>query len=123
MNERSAPLIDGLARLRGRAQPHAAERPKFLVGAAIGTGMSAQSAMRGGADFLLAISAGRIRCMGEPSIAAMLPLKESNALVMDFARSEILPRASVPVFFGAATFDPRIDLAQLVDRIAEAGFA
>jgi len=96
---------------------------RFLVGAAIGTGMAAQSAMRGGADFLLALSAGRIRCMGEPSIAAMLPLKESNALVMDFARSEILPRAKVPVLFGASTFDPRIDLSQLVERVVEAGFA
>lgn len=108
---------------RGEPKGSAADRRKFLVGAAIGTGMAAQSAMRGGADFLLALSAGRIRCMGEPSIAAMLPLKESNALVMSFARSEILPRASVPVFFGASTFDPRLDLSQLVDSIAEAGFS
>jgi predicted TIM-barrel enzyme/DNA-binding NtrC family response regulator len=100
-----------------------ADNRRFLVGAAIGTGMAAQSAMRGGADFLLALSAGRIRCMGEPSIAAMLPLKESNALVMNFARSEILPRATVPVFFGASTFDPRVDLSVLVDRVVEAGFA
>jgi predicted TIM-barrel enzyme/DNA-binding NtrC family response regulator len=108
--------LAGLADQRGHGG-------RFLVGAAIGTGMAAQSAMRGGADFLLALSAGRIRCMGEPSIAAMLPLKESNALVMEFARSEILPRAKVPVFFGASTFDPRLDLSQLVDRVIEAGFA
>ena len=41
---------------------------------------------------------------------------------MSFARAEILPRATVPVFFGAASFDPRLDLAALVERIAEAGF-
>ena len=42
---------------------------------------------------------------------------------MSFARAEILPRTTVPVFFGAASFDPRLDLAALVERIAEAGFA
>lgn len=115
--------MSALSRLRGQTTVHSGDQGKFLVGAAIGTGMAAQSAMRGGADFLLALSAGRIRCMGEPSIAAMLPLKESNTLVMDFARSEILPRATVPVFFGAATFDPRVNLARLLDQIAEAGFS
>jgi predicted TIM-barrel enzyme/DNA-binding NtrC family response regulator len=117
--QRIAAGVNGHASLRHSR----GDSGRFLVGAAIGTGMAAQSAMRGGADFLLALSAGRIRCMGEPSIAAMLPLKESNALVMDFARSEILPRARVPVFFGASTFDPRLDLADLVERIIDAGFA
>ncbi len=99
------------------------EPARFLVGAAIGTGMAAQSATRGGADFLIALSAGRMRCIGEPSVAAMLPLRDSNDFVLGFARSEILPRATVPVYFGAASFDPRIDLRELVDRIARAGFA
>ncbi|MCP8939670.1 phosphoenolpyruvate hydrolase family protein [Alsobacter sp. SYSU M60028] len=94
----------------------------FLVGAAIGTGMAAQSAIRGGADFLIALSAGRMRNMGEPSIAAMLPMRESNEFVMSFACAEILPRASVPVYFGASCFDPRLDLDRLLSRVADAGF-
>ena len=98
-------------------------RRRFLVGAAIGTGMAAQSATRGGADFLIALSAGRMRCIGEPSIAAMLPLRDSNEFVMSFAPSEILPRATVPVFFGAAAFNPRLDIDELVARIDKAGFA
>lgn len=98
-------------------------RRRFLVGAAIGTGMAAQSATRGGADFLIALSAGRMRCIGEPSIAAMLPLRDSNEFVMSFAPSEILPRATVPVFFGASAFDPRLDLDELLDRIDRVGFA
>ncbi len=112
-----------LSRLRNELAVPTGDRRHFLVGAAIGTGMAAQSAVRGGADFLLALSAGRMRCIGEPSVAAMLPMRECNELVMSFARAEILPRATVPVFFGAASFDPRLDLAQLVDRIAAAGFA
>jgi predicted TIM-barrel enzyme/DNA-binding NtrC family response regulator len=115
--------VNTLSRHSGELAVPTGDRRQFLVGAAIGTGMAAQSAVRGGADFLLALSAGRLRCIGEPSVAAMLPLRECNELVMNFARAEILPRATVPVFFGAASFDPRLDLAVLVDRIAEAGFA
>jgi predicted TIM-barrel enzyme/DNA-binding NtrC family response regulator len=97
-------------------------RSGFLVGAAIGTGMAANFAVRGGADFLLALNAGRIRSMGEPSLVAMLPVHECNSFVMDFAIREILPRATVPVFFGASAFDPRSDLRDIVGDVIEQGF-
>jgi predicted TIM-barrel enzyme/DNA-binding NtrC family response regulator len=93
-----------------------------IVGAAIGTGMAAQAASRGGADFLLALNAGRIRSMGAPSMVSLLALRPSNEFVMEFARSEILPRASAPVFFGACAFDPREQMERVVDSIIEAGF-
>src|SRR5262245_16938428 len=96
---RGSPVNDRLSRFRNELRVTTSDRRHFLVGAAIGSGMAAQSAVRGGADFLLAPSAGRMRCIGEPSIAAMLPLRECNELVMNFARAEILPRATVPVFF------------------------
>ncbi|WP_342363864.1 phosphoenolpyruvate hydrolase family protein [Terrarubrum flagellatum] len=115
-------LQNALRLLRAELAAPRPARRRFLVGAAIGTGMAAQSATRGGADFLIALSAGRMRCIGEPSIAAMLPMRDSNDFVMSFAPTEILPRATVPVFFGAAAFNPRLDLAGLVDRIAAAGF-
>ncbi|KAA0688122.1 sigma-54-dependent Fis family transcriptional regulator [Neorhizobium sp. P12A] len=106
--------------LRARIRP--GHRSGFLVGAAIGTGMAANFAVRGGADFLLALSAGRIRSMGEPSLVAMLPIHECNSFVMDFATREILPRAAVPVFFGASVFDPREDLHTIVNKVVEQGF-
>ncbi len=93
-----------------------------LVGAAIGTGMAAQAATRGGADLLLALNAGRIRSMGAPSILSLLALRESNRFVMDFARSEILPNTTAPVFFGAAAFDPRQRLEDIVQSIVSARF-
>lgn len=98
-------------------------RGRLLIGAAIGTGMAANFAIRGGADFLLALNAGRLRSMGEPSVTSMLALKESNAFVMAFATSEILPRSTVPVIFGACTLDPRQDLASLVGQVRDSGFA
>ncbi|UVK48044.1 phosphoenolpyruvate hydrolase family protein (plasmid) [Mesorhizobium sp. AR07] len=93
-----------------------------LVGAAIGTGMAAQAASRGGADFILALNAGRLRSMGAPSIFSLLALRKSNDFVLEFAQSEILPLAKVPVFFGVSAFDPRCSIETELDRIADAGF-
>jgi predicted TIM-barrel enzyme/DNA-binding NtrC family response regulator len=97
------------------------KRGRFLLGAAIGTGMAARAAERGGADFLLALNAGRFRSMGTPSAACMLALRDPNRMVMDFGSSEILPCTSVPVFFGAGSFGTE-NLSSLVDSIAAAGF-
>lgn len=111
------------ARIGRQRSSTAASASNLLVGAAIGTGMAAKAAVRGGSDLLLALNAGRMRSMGAPSIASLLPLRDSNALVMDFGCSEILPASGgVPVFFGASAFDPRQSLPDLVDRIAAAGF-
>lgn len=103
--------------LKSRRRKH-----RFLIGAAIGTGMAANFAIRGGADFLIALSAGRLRSMGEPSVASMLALTEANAFVMNFAAREILPRSTVPVIFGACVFDPRQDISRIVDEVRAAGF-
>jgi predicted TIM-barrel enzyme len=105
-----------------RPTPHPSfTRKRFLLGAAIGTGLAAKAAERGGADFLLALSAGRFRSMGLPSVASLLALRDANRMVMEFGRSEILTQTSLPVFFGAAalaTSDPHT----LIDQIATAGF-
>lgn len=100
----------------------ARRRPGLIVGAAIGNGMAANFAIRGGADFLIAISAGRIRSMGEPSLGALLPTHDCNRLVLDFGPREILPRSTVPVLVGASTFDPRRGLAEIVEEMHAAGF-
>jgi len=101
---------------------HAGSRT-MLVGAAIGVGMTAEAAERGGADFLLALSAGRYRVMGAASLAALLPLGAANSFTDGFARREILDRVSIPVFFGASCFDPSEDLDELVDRVRAAGYS
>ncbi len=85
--------------------------------------MIAKAAERGGADFLLALNAGRVRVMGAPSIACMLPTHNANEMVAAFAAAEILGKVSVPVIFGASAFDPRTNLAELVARIGQDGFA
>lgn len=102
--------------------PRSAGHGELIVGAAMGLGMTARAAADGGADFLLALSAGRLRVMGAPSLAAMLPIRDSNAFTDEFARQEILDRVGVPVFFGAAACDPRLPVEALLRRIREAGY-
>ena len=94
----------------------------FFVGAAIGTGMTAKAAARGGADFLLALNAGRYRVMGAPSVACVLPIGDNNDVVWTFARSEIVGQVALPVFFGACVLNPALDLGRLVRDIGAAGF-
>lgn len=83
--------------------------------------MAAGAAERGGADYLLALSAGRFRSMGAPSAACMLALRDSNRMVMEFGQAEILTQTSLPVFFGATAIGT-VDLEKLVQQIADAGF-
>ncbi|HSH42058.1 MAG TPA: phosphoenolpyruvate hydrolase family protein [Arenicellales bacterium] len=95
----------------------------FLIGAAIGSGNTALAAERGGADFLLAINAGRLRNMGAPSIACMLPIFDAASLMEGFARRELLTQCRIPVFLGVNVWEPRFDPGERARVIRDAGFA
>lgn len=107
---------------RGGPGPHA-DRSRFLVGAAIGSGITALAAEHGGADFLLAINAGRFRSMGAPSIACMLPILDAATLTDTFARGEVLTQCSAPVLVGINVWGPRFDPAAQALAVRDAGFA
>src|SRR3546814_11368057 len=77
-----------LARARSPAIP----TDRFLIGAAIGSGNIALAAERGGADFLLAINAGRLRNMGAPSIACMLPIFDAGPMPEAIGRASCRER-------------------------------
>ena len=96
---------------------------KFKVGAAVGSGIVARAAERGGADFLLTINAGRMRSMGMPSIACMLPIRAPLDATLPFAAREVLPQASVPVYFGLAAWSGPRDLAPVIRAALAEGFA
>jgi predicted TIM-barrel enzyme/transcriptional regulator with AAA-type ATPase domain len=95
----------------------------LLIGAAIGVGIAAQAAERGGADFLVVLAVGRLRVMGAASTAAMLPIGMDNARTDSFARREILGKVSIPVFLGVGAMDPRLDLDAFARELKEAGYA
>ncbi|WOH80167.1 phosphoenolpyruvate hydrolase family protein [Bradyrhizobium sp. BEA-2-5] len=85
--------------------------------------MTARAAERAGADFVLALNAGRFRAMGGSSPASILPIRNTNEFVAGFGRTEILPSTKLPVFFGACTFDPQLDIDRFLDRIIRWGFS
>ena len=49
-----------------------------IIGAAVGSGMTAKYTAMGGADFLMALSAGKYRVMGRSSYACYLCYANSN---------------------------------------------
>ena len=77
---------------------------KFLVGVVAGSGFVARAAEAGGADFVLALPAGRMRNMGTASIACMLPIADADALTGGFARAEVLAATDLPVLLGTSSF-------------------
>src|SRR5687768_13313883 len=80
---------------------------KPLTGAAVGSGMTAAAAAEGGADFLLALSAGVFRMQGVGSMAALMPYGNANRLTWEAAVREIRPRVpDLPVFLGLCAQDP-----------------
>lgn len=95
----------------------------FLIGAAVGSGASALAAELGGADFLLAINAGRLRNMGGPSIVCMLPTHDATLLTAGFAETEVLALCDRPVLIGINSWGADFDPAGQAARLKEAGFA
>lgn len=95
-----------------------------IIGVAVGAGISAKYAEKGGADMLLALNSGRFRQMGQTSLAGWLSYANSNAMVMEFGLREIIPVArEIPVIFGLNATDPTIDPDRYIDLIAARGFS
>ncbi|MFA7439105.1 phosphoenolpyruvate hydrolase family protein [Castellaniella sp.] len=120
--ESKAATPSARATLRERFS-QARRQNEFLVGAAIGAGLLGEAAEDGGADFLIALNAGRFRLMGTSSVACLLPIRDANAFVMSFAPTELLSQCTLPVFFGASVMDPTLKISDFCARIAESGFA
>ena len=62
-----------------------------IIGAAVGSGMTAKYVAMGGADFLLALSAGKYRLMGRSSYAGYLACGNNNEIVMELGTKELFP--------------------------------
>ena len=62
-----------------------------IIGASVGSGMTAKYVCEGGADILLALSAGKYRIMGRSSHACYLCYGNNNDQVMEMGQREILP--------------------------------
>ncbi len=93
-----------------------------LLVAVAGNGLVARSALQGGADALLALSAGVFRQLGVGSLASFLPYANSNRLTRELLERELLPRAgTAPVIAGVLAHDPTIDLDRWLEDLAGMG--
>lgn len=95
-----------------------------IVGAAVGSGMTAKCTAMGGADLLLALSAGKYRVMGRSSYTSYFCHGNSNDIVMELGTRELLPVIrDVPVLFGLFASDPGIHIYEYLKEIKERGFS
>ncbi|WP_277669076.1 phosphoenolpyruvate hydrolase family protein [Caproiciproducens galactitolivorans] len=94
-----------------------------IIGVAAGSGMTTKCSVLGGADLILALSAGRFRQTGRASLASYLCYSNSNWVVMDFASRELMPlMPKTPILFGINATDPNINLENYITQIKNAGF-
>lgn len=98
-------------------------RTPFLFGAVVGSGLTAKAADSAGANYLLALNAGRFRVQGASSLTSFLPVRPANDWVMEFAERELLGRCTAPIYAGYSVSDPQIDLDDLIEKTVALGFA
>lgn len=96
---------------------------EFKIGVAVGSGFVATASERGGADFLLALNAGRLRNMGAPSIACVLPNADARAQTLAYAKEEVLPLVNIPVLIGSNCWDENFDAEDHADKLLLDGFS
>ncbi len=95
-----------------------------IIGAAVGSGMTAKYVAMGGADFLLALSAGKYRLMGRSSYAGYLACGNNNEIVMELGAKELFPiLPNMPIFFGLFASDPTIHIYEYLKQIKQSGFS
>jgi predicted TIM-barrel enzyme/AraC-like DNA-binding protein len=95
-----------------------------IIAVASGSGITAKYSAKGGADIILALSAGKFRQAGRASFACYLCYGNSNDIVADFAVRELLTLIhDRPVLFGLNASDPMIDLESYIRGIRDSGLA
>lgn len=95
-----------------------------IIGASVGSGMTAKYAAMGGSDLLLALTAGKYRIMGRSSYASYLCYGNNNDQVMEIGQRELLPILSDrPLIFGLMANDPNIQLYDYLKEIKKNGFS
>src|SRR5579859_1243372 len=106
------------------ALTHILKNREHLVGAAVGSGMTAAAAEEGNVDLILALSAGYFRLHGASSAASLLPYANANELSWDAAIRHVMPRITrTPVLIGTCAQDPSLDLGAYLARVKQYGIA
>ena len=96
---------------------------EILVGVGAGTGITAKSSERGGADMLIIYNSGRYRMAGRGSLAGLLSYGDANQIVVEMA-SEVLPVVKdTPVLAGVCGTDPFRVMDVFLKELKDMGFS
>ncbi len=96
---------------------------QILVGVGAGTGITAKSSEKGGADMLIIYNSGRYRMAGRGSLAGLMAYGDANAIVVDMA-SEVLPVVQeTPVLAGVCGTDPFRVMDVFLKQLKDMGFS
>ncbi|MBT3352012.1 MAG: phosphoenolpyruvate hydrolase family protein [Nitrospinaceae bacterium] len=95
----------------------------LIIIAAVGSGLSAKSSEKGGADIIATYSIAKYRMMGFSRVS-YLPICDANAITEDLGKNEILPIVQdAPVIAGVFAPNPTLDLPYLLDEYVRLGFS
>jgi len=96
---------------------------KILLGVGAGTGITAKSSEKGGADMLIIYNSGRYRMAGRGSLAGLMAYGDANKIVVEMA-SEVLPVVEhTPVLAGVCGTDPFRVMEVFLKQLKEMGFS
>jgi len=99
-----------------------AGRPLVMTGA--GNGIAAKFIERGGVDILGVYNTGYFRMQGYGSLAGMLPILDSNELIYNIGKREVLPQVKeVPVIAGVNGVDPLRDMRLYLEDLRHIGYS
>ena len=94
-----------------------------IIGADVGTGISAKCEEAGGVDLIVLYNSGRFRMAGRGSLAGLLPFADANAVVLDMA-NEVLPVVKkLPVLAGVCATDPFRRMDHFLKQVESIGFS
>ena len=97
-------------------------RPLVMTGA--GNGIAAKFIERGGVDILGVYNTGYFRMQGYGSLAGMLPILDSNELVYNVGKREVLPQVKeAPVIAGVNGVDPLRDMRLFLEDLRHIGYS
>jgi predicted TIM-barrel enzyme len=113
--QRRAAVLDRLASERTAGRP--------VVVAGIGTGLTARSALEGGADLVVAYHSAPFRFAGRSSIAGLMPFGNANAMVREMAHGVLSALEDSPALATVCAADPTVDTGALLGELAGLGFA
>ncbi len=100
------------------------KRGKPLVMTGAGNGIAAKFIERGGVDILGVYNTGYFRMQGYGSLAGMLPILDSNELVYNVGKREVLPQVKeVPVIAGVNGVDPLRDMRLYLEDLRHIGYS